>query len=289
MRILLTIPHYYAQKSDAGGHGATVDNIDFRKSALQSCIHSIHQAFGQPQCMMQIRDHKTQTANAPLSALVHVILCTTGDDHLLNDIAIDGSLYQQHRVQCDPLMLGFECRNVLRDRWGSYDWYGYMEDDLIHQDPWFFQKMKWFVGHAGADAVLLPNRFERGTSSLATKAYVDGDIAESVTQGVQDINEQPVITGTALGVPVEFRRPLNPHSGCYFLTSEQLSMWMSRPEFSDRDTSFIGPLESAATLGLMKSFRIYKPHLSIANFLEIEHAGQRFICQLRRPEPKGRT
>jgi hypothetical protein len=42
----------------------------------------------------------------------------------------------------------------------------------------------------------------------------------------------------------------------------------ARLDFFDRDTSFIGPLESAATLGIMRAFRIYKPAPEHAAFLE---------------------
>jgi hypothetical protein len=289
MRILLTIPHYFDHRADSGRHGASVDAAEFRINTVTRCLLAIHQLFGRSQCMMQLSRHQSENANGQLSAEVHVVFCTCGSQHLLDQLAVSRNFYQQHPVQCEPEMVGFECRTVLRDRWGNYDWYGYMEDDLIHQDPWFFSKLDWFQQQAGPEAVLLPNRFERGSTPLATKAYVDGDLREQVTQPYQDVTRETVLSGSAMGVPVEFRRPLNPHSGCYFLTAEQMSSWIAREDFADRDVSFIGPLESAATLGLMKAFRIYKPHLPTASFLEIEHAGQRFISQLRQPESEDRT
>jgi hypothetical protein len=92
------------------------------------------------------------------------------------------------------------------------------------------------------------------------------------------VGEQPELTGKIMGTPVPFRRPLNPHSGCYFLNASQMAYWAKQPYFLDRDTSFIGPLESAATLGVMRTFRIYKPAPSMAAFLEIEHAGTGFLA-----------
>ncbi len=44
----------------------------------------------------------------------------------------------------------------------------------------------------------------------------------------------------------------------------------------------IGPLESAATLGIMRSLKIYKPAPENANFLEVEHHGCRFIRLIRK-------
>jgi hypothetical protein len=76
---------------------------------------------------------------------------------------------------------------------------------------------------------------------------------------------------------VKFQRSLNPHSGCYFLNAEQLEYWTKQPHFLDRDCSFIGPLESAATLGMMKTFKIYKPSPANSNFLEIQHFGANFL------------
>ena len=80
---------------------------------------------------------------------------------------------------------------------------------------------------------------------------------------------------------VTFGRPLNPHAGCFFLSRAQLEHWIAHPAFADRGAAFIGPLESAATLSVMRAFRIYKPVVDNAAFLEIEHQSTQFISQLR--------
>ncbi|MCA9062367.1 MAG: hypothetical protein KDA96_04895 [Planctomycetaceae bacterium] len=289
MRILLTIPHYFNPADSETRYGASIDDVKSRVNSLTACVNSLHQLFSGPQCVMQIREGKTETANRPRTAIVHVVIGTTAGRHLLDYLPVDRDFYQSRSFDCDPRMLGFECRQVLRDRWGSYDWYGYLEDDLILHDPWFLTKLSWFQSHAGPESVLLPNRFERGTSSLVTRAYVDGDIAAHLTSQWQDVTIVPTINGTVLGQPVRFQRPMNPHSGCWFLTAQQMEEWIGRSDFHDRDTSFIGPLESAASLGLMKAFRIYKPAPESASFLEIEHAGQRFIRQIRRRDAADHT
>ena len=283
MRLLITIPHYYHRKSEPGviPHGATSDPVEFRQRALRQCILSLHQHFGSAQYMMQIASRRTCAANTRLKTLLHVVVLTTEGRHLLNDLKLPAEFFHHHTTRAEPMRLGFECHKILRDRWGNYDFFGYLEDDLILSDPWLFLKLKWFQGFAGADAVLLPNRFERGTEPLVNKAYIDGDLAERVTARFQDINEKPHIEGTWLDVPVYFKRPLNPHSGCFFLTKEQMAHWMGQPYFLDGDASFVGPLESAATLGIQKAFRIYKPAVENASFLEIEHAGSRFLSKLR--------
>ncbi|MHC5721727.1 MAG: calcium-binding protein, partial [Nostoc sp.] len=90
------------------------------------------------------------------------------------------------------------------------------------------------------------------------KAYIDGDLALRVTAPFQNVQEQHELNGTILNRLITFRRPLNPHSGCYFLNVNQMAHWANQTYFIDRDTSFVGALESAATLGIMKTFRIYK-------------------------------
>ena len=148
---------------------------------------------------------------------------------------------------------GFECHAALYERLGDYDFYGYLEDDLILRDPWFFAKLGWFQGQVGPGAVLLPNRYEVARGGVAWKAYIDGDLPPEVTAPFQNIAEAPELKGTCLGHELTFRRPSNPHSGCFFLTNGQLRAWAARRDFLDRDTRFVGPLESAATLGLMRA------------------------------------
>lgn len=287
MRILFTIPHYFQTAASPQGkavHGSSLARPEARRMALAQCILALHQLFGSAQFIMQLAAKRTRPANEPLRAEVHVVLCTTGGQHLLEKLPLDAGLYHHHPTQAEPMKLGYECQTVLRDRWGNYDYYCYLEDDSILHDPWLFAKLAWFSSQAGTDAVLLPNRFERGTDPLVHKAYVDGDLAARVTAKFQDVRQVPEFRGTALGVPLVFKRPLNPHSGCYFLSAEQMAHWMRRPHFLDRSQEFIGPLESAATLGIMRTFRIYKPARENASFLEIEHFGTSFLSQLRRPD-----
>ena len=284
LRLLFTIPHFF-EAQPRPLHGSSQGRSEERLAALTACVEALHQLFGSAQYMMQLAERRTRPANEPLRAEVHLVICTSGGRHLLDRLAVDGNLFYHLPTQAEPHLLGYECQAVLRDRWGNYDYYGFLEDDLILHDPWLFAKLAWFSSQCGPDAVLLPNRFERGATSLVNKAYIDGDLAPRVTAGFHDVSQQAEFRGTALGVPVLFRRPLNPHAGCYFLTAEQMARWMRQPHFLDRSSAFVGPLESAATLGIMRTFRIYKPARENASFLEIEHFGTSFLSQLRRPDP----
>lgn len=286
MRLLVAIPHFFdpAGSPQSRRHGAQSADARSRVAALASCIHSLHQLYGSPQCMMQFVHRRTQAANERLRGEVHVAVCTTGHRHLLERLPVNASFYHHHATDAEPLLLGFECHALLRDRSGDYDYYCYLEDDLMLHDPWLFVKLAWFNRLAGRDKLLLPNRFERGTQPLVTKAYVDGDLSEAATSRFQNLDVEPELNGTVMGLPVTFRRPFNPHAGCFFLTAEQMAHWQRQPHFLDRETSFIGPLESAATLSVMRTFQIYKPAIENASFLEIEHFGTGFLSQLRKKE-----
>ncbi len=249
-------------------------------------MSALHQLFGGRQFIIEIASREAKVANAQLAAAkLDVLVCTTRGQHLLSRLPLDRGALQHHPTDAEPLLLGFECHAALYERLGDYDFYGYLEDDLIVRDPWFFAKLGWFQGQVGPGAVLLPNRYEVARGGVAWKAYLDGDLPAEVTAPFQDIADIPELKGTCLGLELTIRRPSNPHSGCFFLTNGQLRAWAARSDFLDRDTRFIGPLESAATLGLMRAFRVYKPAPEVASFLEIEHAGTAFIGNLRHRAP----
>jgi hypothetical protein len=212
---------------------------------------------------------------------VEVVVCTTQNRHLLDQLALSDGYFNHHPTSAEPLLLGFECQAVLRDRLGDFDFFCFLEDDLILRDPWFFTKLQWFTRHVGDASLLQPNRFEVGRNQVVHKAYIDGDLARHTTAAFQDVTVRQRVTGIVMDRRIGFQRTLNPHSGCYFLNAAQMEEWTRQPHFLDRDTSFIGPLESAATLGVMRTFRVYKPPPEDASFLEIEHHDMAFLKKIR--------
>jgi hypothetical protein len=275
MRILLTIAHFF--KPDSGQHASQRKDPRPRLQALTLNIAGLHQLFGKAQNVISIAQRLTLPANQLQAHDLDIIVCTTQHNHLLDALALPYHFYKHCPTQADPLLLGFECQAVLRDCLGQYDYYCFLEDDLILHDPWFFAKLNWFTQQAGDSNLLQPNRYEVSSHSLICKAYIDGDLAPQVTAPFQQVKERPTIEGKLMGSSITFRRALNPHSGCYFLNANQMAHWASQPYFLEREISFVGPLESAATLGIMKAFRIYKPAPEQANFLEIQHFGMNFL------------
>lgn len=279
MKILFAIPHYF-DPSGGGRHASLANDARPRIQALSACLASLHHVFGQEQKQIDIARRVVVPANQAQRHEIEVVVCTTGGRHLLAETPIPPQLYRHCPSSAEPLLLGYECQQVFRDSLGRFDYYCYLEDDLILNDPWFFFKLAWFNRLARDDCLLQPNRYEMLSYVVGRKAYIDGDLRPDVYSRFRDQDSLPEIAAEALGVPVVFRPARNPHSGCYFLSASQMAHWAAQPYFLDRDASFVGPLESAATLGILRAFTIYKPAREQAAFLEIQHHGGQFLVQL---------
>ena len=285
MRILFTIAHYYSpagrRAADGRPHGSLSKKSQPRIDALAGCLNALHELFGKRQVMMEPTRLIARPANQLTSGTIDVIVCTTRDSHLLEHLSVPSRHFANHATNAEPMLLGFECQAVLRDRLGGHDFYCFLEDDLILHDPWFFVKLEWFASSTSQQNLLQPNRFEVGPNPLAEKVYLDGDLPKVITRKFQDLRQAGVLESKVMGTVVRFRRALNPHSGCYFLNAGQMEHWAKQPYFLDRDTRFVGPLESAATLGIMRTFRVYKPAPENAGFLEVRHFGTAFLGKVR--------
>lgn len=275
-RVLVTIPHVSNPAGDPR-YSSSGPERAVRVEALEACVTALRQNFG---LSWRFIDHENlvidEVGRADAFEL-DIVICTTGQLHLLNDLDVPSEWYERRSSLVDPMMVGFECQEILRERFGFYDCYCYLEDDIVVHDLAAFDKVEWFANTFGACNALGPHRYERTTSKL----YIDGNIPMGWTSEAQDITDVPCLDGTALGRTVRFRRPLNPHSGCFMLTAEQFERWVRQPYFLDRDVRFVSPLESAATFGIMKAFRLYKPDHGDAAFFEVEHQDSKWSTWAR--------
>lgn len=281
MRILFTIPHYY-NPHGGGAYGSLKPDPAPRRNALTGMVFALHSNFGTRQGLM---GRPIATSNSFQSGIVEVAICTTAGQHLLDQLSLPPDLFRHQATQAAPEYLGYECHALLREGLGNYDYYCYLEDDLLLADPLFFHKLEWFNRLAGDEAALQPNRFELALDQRWHKLYIDGNLAQpAISERLQDVCDRRVITAESLGVEVRFQRVNNPHSGCFFLNSRQMARWAEQPDFLRRESAFAGPLESAATLGLMRHFRVYKPARENAGFLEIRHLDNRYLGVRRLPD-----
>jgi hypothetical protein len=283
MRILFTFAHFYNAQG-GGAYGSLKADPRPRMAALASAIFALHSTFGRRQGLLL---KPVAASNTTHCADIDVVVCTTGPNHLLNQLRLPAGLYRHHATQASPMFLGFECHAVLRDNLGKFDYYCFLEDDILINDPLFFDKLRWFNTLFGDGAVLQPNRFEVAVGQQVHKLYVDGDLRDrSISERLQDVTDCPVLEAEAFGKKLVFRRVNNPHSGCFFLNARQMQHWVEQPEFLNRDPSFAGPLESAATLGIMHFFRAYKPARENAGFLEVRHLDNRYLGARGKPAPR---
>lgn len=277
MRVLVTIPHFF--NPQGGGKYASLSNDPLpRISALSQCLQALHGTYSRSGLWYRYTDKLyTFPANEATSIDIDVIICTTKNFHLLDRLPVPREYYKHYPTHPhDPMFLGFECHALLRDCLGNYDYYCYLEDDLILDDPLFFTKLTWFNSHVGDQAVLQPNRYELVTKEKIKKVYIDLDLLLKTGRDRQFAHyqaENSTLTGMVMGQPILFKWAENPHSGCFFLNHRQMEYWAKQDYFLDRESRFFGPLESAASLGLMRTFRVYKPARQNASFLEIKHFG----------------
>jgi hypothetical protein len=221
-------------------------------------------------------------------------------------------------MQCRRVLLDTYRRNP-----SAHDFYGFMEHDMVIHDPLFFDKLALFNARFGNECVLMPNRYEVESSGelcderrngVGIKLYCDGDVedkdfskgypllpppfdmlraAPSMVEGPQGpggAQPQPRMSDTltldALGRPVKFHRPRNPHSACWFLNRVQFGALAETPYYMELSAEFVGHFESVATLPLLKRFYLYKPHPDNANFLEVQHFRPWMLPQIGVKKPK---
>jgi hypothetical protein len=288
MRILLTIPHFYQPKGHATfrsapeiPHGSEADKADERVRALSLCLTSLHQVFGTQQSHII---NPGLSCNGLIAAELDIVVCTTSGHHLVD--RLPKNLFRHHETTAQPRLLGYECHAFLAENLGLFDYYCFLEDDLLIIDPLFFWKLAWFAKGVGDRSLLQPHRFELSTRPPIRKLYIDGPLRDpTISPRFQNTRVRPNLSANVLGMQIGFERVDNPHSGCFFLTAAQMQRWTEQPFFLDRSDDFWGPLESAATLGIMRTFEIYKPVLANAGFLEVRHLDVRYLNKLLKLPP----
>jgi hypothetical protein len=173
----------------------------------------------------------------------------------------------------EPLYLGFRAQDIFVERRSDFDWFVYIEDDLVLWDALLLEKLTYFAEGAPPEAVLLPHRYELWNG---VRTYID---IVSRTEPEPHWNRLTMID---LG-GWRFAEFVNPHSGFYCLSRSQLELWLESGRHWYGVVSYAAPRESAATGALMESFRIYKPHPANLRFLELMHWDTKFTERVHGP------
>ncbi len=241
---------------------------------LQSCLDHLTAHF----CSSHFEfDNSTGLVGAALNQSpsrwqLKIVICTTQGQHALQHVLLPTEA--EHReTNVAPQELGFACHVEMARLIDQFDYFCYLEDDILIPDPWFFDKQLWFNESFGDDCILQPNRYEFFRDRY--KIYVDGPIPESLTSRHLVDRNNMELTGRFLQQTLRFVRSPNPMSACFFLRADQFHRWAQSTIFNNRDSSLLSPLESAQILGPLKLFRVYKPARDNADFLEVIHGDAR--------------
>jgi hypothetical protein len=295
-RILIVMPHYYfnGETATAVNRSTQAAAREERLRALVAAVSSLHQALGGGTYGLDHGERKAWPMVQREPHALDLVIVTTGDAHLIGELAPLQNLFRHHATTAEPEMLGFECHKLLRDARGRYDYYGYVEDDIVLVDPLFLRKRRLFDQKFGPQALLQANRYEASPLAPVHKLYVDYRLNPRVTARYQNLADMPRLELPFLDDIIAFERTPYPSAGCFFLNDEQLAIFAGSPHFLDGDVSYLSPLDSAVTLSVMKTFRVYKPVLDQAWFLEVLHASPRWIGSVTqiatlaaRPPPNG--
>lgn len=276
MRVLVTIPHFFKAEADSR-HSSTDGRRQARRRRAIEDVLLGWRAHFDTTLTLQI-DRRAYERTRGVATTLDLVVVVNRDDHLLDDALLRLTSTTVVRVtEENPRMLPFATHRVMAERRAAYDWYVYSEDDLLVRDPSFFDKQSAFQSQFGARRLLQPNRFELNRIGPQFKIFVDGNLRAGITAPFHKaLPDDEFLQQTMGSARISHRRALNPHSGFFCLSAEQLDHWVRQPHFDDRDCGFISPLESAATLGMLKTFALFKPFGAHAGFLEIEHLDDRF-------------
>lgn len=278
MKVLVIISHYFKPEANGIYSSTNASLRDIRKQTLEEVLLFWRSHYDE-NSIINI-EKKKFVINRSCVGQLDLVLLIHGDNHLIDDNLIKKYGLKIIKVKTDnPRMIPFAAQKVMAEFSNSYEWFVYSEDDLAIRDSLFFHKLTLFQNKFGFTRLLQPNRFEINKSALRFKTYVDGDLRIGfIKPFLEKVDEQSnTLTLKDQGsFDIHFLRALNPHSGFFALAAAQLKYWMAQKHFMDLDCTFVSPLESGATLGILKTFSIYKSIVPNLGYFEIEHIDKKF-------------
>jgi hypothetical protein len=273
MRVLLCIPHVFKPKAGSLYSSENESKREVKSSALMDATignisrHSntffIHASLGKNRPVITRRQRHEKGIE------IYVQIYTTGDASLASGLPPSKYITVHNIGIEDPKYVALHASKSLLRQSKDYDLVGYIEDDILIEDPYFFQKIQHLIHSNGETYVFMPHRCEliHGEGDVILSGDPDGGRPDLFW----DTGEKLVIDWP-LGQQ-HFYRATNPHSGCYFLSREQAATLYEYWEKLGWRFPFelAGPLEQAATGILLPVFRIMKPIPTDYRFLMVRH------------------
>jgi hypothetical protein len=269
------VPHYFRPHEKPVHSSNNANYSGKRKQALIEVLTSWRANFGE---FAELNiDQKVFCIHESVIEKLDIIILRNEENHLLDQSILETfSIKKTDVITTDPKMLPFGSYQIFSREKKNYDWFIYSEDDLAIRDTQFFIKQIAFQKEFGYKRLLQPNRYEVNLRGPRMKTFIDGSLSKKNFESwVSRVPDSDALTQKYGYTDIHFRRARNPHSGFFCLSQEQFEYWEAMDYFLNLDSSFVSPLESAATLGILKTFSIYKPWPNMS-FLEIEHLDNKF-------------
>ena len=129
---------------------------------------------------MHLEDRSVYRTNSSFNIDIDIKIVTDGCHHVFEFLDPPYLEAFEHipSKPSSPMHLGFEAHRVLQEHLDQdYDYFCYLEDDLIINDASFFQKLSSFTSFLGDKFLVLPQRYELSrTIHQVEKFYIDGPI-----------------------------------------------------------------------------------------------------------------
>ena len=273
MKVLLAIPHVFAPITGSLYSSQTEAKRSLKQEALLNATignlnrhrqrHWIHASLGK--CQEVVNREVTSPEGVELT----IRLFTPPEASLADVLPRDPDLERLDPEVSDYSQVPLVASQPLLEHSEAYDLVGYMEDDLLLDDPEFFAKILYLDQYSDGRYAFLPHRCEHipGRGDVILSGDPDG--------GRPDLFWD---TGETICIPWplgnrHFYRATNPHSGCYFLSQRQAltirDFWVRKNWHPDWNLS--GPLEQAGSGMLLPSMRVMKPIPEHYRFLMVRH------------------
>lgn len=273
MKVLLTIPHVFAPREGSLYSSQNASKRDVKQAALQRSTienlnrhgtrHWVHASLGKGKPVV------TRELQAATGVELTIQLYTPPSASLATDLPSHPCLQILDPEVVDFTHVpGIASRRALEQA-HEYDLIGYMEDDLLIEDPELFAKILRLVELTGGDYAFLPHRCELipGRGDVILSGDPDGGRPDLFWDTGETIE-----VAWPLG-PRRFYRATNPHSGCFFLSRQQAERvhqyWQARHWQSDFQLA--GPLEQAGSGLLLPVLKVMKPVPGFYRFLMVRH------------------
>lgn len=199
---------------------------------------------------------------------LELVLNTVPGQHV-----VDLPRYQRERIEVrehagDPRYVGFKAQDQFAERVDDFDWFLYVEDDVVIHDSSYLDKLAFFNRHTPPEALLLPHRYEMNQGK---KIVIDsGPIGSPEERPPMEESPWNRLSEIALG-ELTFVEFANVHAGQYCLSQQQLRHWLKSGRHWYGRHVWARPEDTVVTACLFEAFTLYKPHPANRNFFEVQH------------------